>query len=49
MSRIERAIKATKQCTKALMKLSYNNFISLQKYDAINDKISDKNIINNNY
>jgi hypothetical protein len=46
-SRIDFCIKATKLCTKALMKLSYRNYLRNEK--LIEGKISNKNILNNDY
>jgi hypothetical protein len=46
-SKIDFCIKATKLCTKALMKLSYKNHLLNGRF--IEDKISNKNILNNDY
>ena len=45
--RIDFCIKATKLCTKALMKISYKNHLRSGKFTE--DKISNKNVLNNNY
>ena len=47
MSKIDRCIIAVKECTKALMKLSFKNYTNRENY--INLKISNKNKSNNNY
>lgn len=41
LDRIEKAILATKNCTKALMKLSYKNYLSNVKDES---RISNRNI-----
>ena len=46
-NRIDFCIKATKLCIKSLMKLSYKNYLTNEK--LIEGKISNKNILNNNY
>jgi len=47
MNRVDFCIKATKDCTKALMKLAFKNYCNNGNF--IEDKISNKNIYNNNY
>jgi hypothetical protein len=44
--KIDFCIKATKDCTKALMKLSFKNYCNNEKP---NEKISNKTKLNNNY
>jgi hypothetical protein len=46
MCKIDFCIKATKDCTKALMKLSFKNYCNNEKPS---EKISNKNKLNNNY
>jgi hypothetical protein len=46
MNRIDFCIKATKECTKALMKLSFKNYCNNEKPS---EKISNRNKLNNNY
>ena len=46
MNKIDFYIKATKECTKALMKLSFLNYCNSEKPD---EKISNKNKFNNIY
>jgi len=44
---IDQMIKATKICTKALMKLSFKDYCRNEK--LVEQKISNKTILNNNY
>jgi hypothetical protein len=46
---IDEMIKATKLCTKALMRLSYVNFLIKDGQKIHRNEISDKNINLNNY
>jgi len=46
-NRIDFCIKATKQCTKALMRLSFKDYCRNEK--LVEQKISNKNVLNNNY
>jgi len=44
---IHEMIKQTKLCTKALMKLSFKDYCRNEK--LVEQKISNKNVLNNNY
>jgi len=46
-NRIDFCIEATKLCTKALMKLSFKDYCRNEK--LVEQKISNKNVLNNNY
>jgi hypothetical protein len=46
---LDEMIKATKLCTKALMRLSYTDFCIKEGQKIYSNKISDKNIILDNY
>lgn len=46
LNKVDFCIKATKQCTKALMKLSFKNYCNNEKPS---EKISNRVKLNNNY